>query len=192
MEGAQTALLVQDVQNAHIDIAFGASVKGKEYLEKLSRTIELARRGGTKIIYVVACFRPGYPEVHPNNSMLSRVPASGKFVEGDDSSQIHPSVSPAQGDVVITKRRVSSFAGTDLEIVLRSLGIRHLVLLGLSTSGVVLSTVRQAADLDFEITVLEDLCADMDVEVHEVLIQKIFPRQGKVLKASEWLAPLKN
>ncbi|MFI5915992.1 cysteine hydrolase family protein [Dactylosporangium sp. NPDC051541] len=104
--------------------------------------------------------------------------------------QIQPEVAPTDGDIPITKRRVSAFAGSDLEMVLRSSGIEHLVLTGIATSGVVLSTLRQAADLDFQLTVLADGCLDNDEEVHRVLVEKIFPRQAEVTTVESFTAPL--
>jgi nicotinamidase-related amidase len=61
---------------------------------------------------------------------------------------------------------------------------------GIATSGVVLSTVRWAADADYEITVLSDCCANADEEVHRVLTQKIFPRQATVVAPADWLQAL--
>lgn len=97
-------------------------------------------------------------------------------------------MTPVQGDVIITKRRVSSFTGTELDLVLRSLGAEHLVLAGLSTSGAVLSTVRQGADLDYSLTVLEDLCRDRDYELHDVLMKKVIARQAQVVSSAQWVA----
>ena len=94
----------------------------------------------------------------------------------DPATQVHPAVAPAPEDVVVVKKRVSAFTGSDLEVVLRSLGVTSLVLTGISTSGVVLSTLRQAADLDFGLTVLADACADTDPEVHRVLARQGLPR----------------
>ncbi|WP_446666220.1 cysteine hydrolase family protein [Flexivirga sp. B27] len=91
---------------------------------------------------------------------------------------------------VVLKKRISAFAGSDLDLLLRGLGIDSLVLGGISTSGVVLSTVRQAADLDFRLTVLADACGDPDPEVHRVLTEKVFPRQATVTTAAEWAASL--
>ncbi|SDX21462.1 Isochorismatase family protein [Saccharopolyspora shandongensis] len=90
----------------------------------------------------------------------------------------------------MTKKRVSAFTGSDLALVLRSAGIDHLVLTGIATSGVVLSTLRQAADLDYRLTVLSDGCYDPDPEVHEVLIGKVFARQAEVTSIGEWYAAL--
>jgi nicotinamidase-related amidase len=85
---------------------------------------------------------------------------------------------------------VSAFAGSDLEMILRAQGTQSLVLLGLATSGVVLSTLRQAADLDFTLQVIEDGCADADPEVHQVLMKKVFPRQAQVLTARAFIEGL--
>jgi nicotinamidase-related amidase len=107
--------------------------------------------------------------------------------ELDPGTQIHPAIAPLPGDIVVTKRRVSAFTGSDLGVVLRSLGATSLVLMGIATRGVVLSTVREAADLDFKLTVLRDGCVDLDPEVNRVLLDKIFPRQASVMMTSEWV-----
>ena len=100
-------------------------------------------------------------------------------------------MAPAPGDLLVTKRRVLAFTGSDLEVVLRAGGIDSLVLAGIATSGVVLSTVRQAADLDYRLTVLADGCLDADPEVHQVLLQKVFPRQAEVTSVARWAASLR-
>jgi non-ribosomal peptide synthetase component F len=78
----------------------------------------------------------------------------------------------------------------EIETVLRAHNVTHLVLLGIATSGVVLSTVRWAADADYELTVVEDGCADADAEVHRVLTQKVFPRQAAVVSAQDVIQAL--
>ena len=88
----------------------------------------------------------------------------------------------------MVKKRVSAFAGSDLAEVLRGGAIDTLVLTGIATSGVVLSTLRQAADLDYRLVVLHDGCADADPEVHRVLTEKVFPRQAEVLDVDDWVA----
>jgi nicotinamidase-related amidase len=89
-----------------------------------------------------------------------------------------------------TKRRVSAFAGSDLDMVLRAGAIDALVLSGIATSGCVLSTLRQAADLDFSLIVLSDGCIDSDHEVHRVLCEKVFRDQAEVLTTDEWIRRL--
>lgn len=90
----------------------------------------------------------------------------------------------------MVKRRVSAFTGSDLEVVLRALEVDHLVLAGIATSGVVLSTLREAADRDYRLTVLADACSDGDDEVHRVLTEKVFRRQADVVTVDAWAASL--
>jgi nicotinamidase-related amidase len=85
---------------------------------------------------------------------------------------------------VVVKHRVNAFFGTDLEMILRAHDIDTLVLLGHATSGVILSTVRYAADADYRLVVVEDGCADRDAEVHTLLMQRLFPRQATVVSAA--------
>jgi nicotinamidase-related amidase len=181
-----TALLVMDVQGDIVERFSGDA----GYLPRLASAVEAARGAGIPVIYVTVAFRPGYPEASPRNKTFSAVTETGRFIEGSDSTRVHPAVAPVPGEVTVTKRRVSAFAGSDLDVVLRAGGITHLVLAGIATSGVVLSTLRQAADLDYHLVVLADACADPDPEVHRVLTEKVFPRQATVTATDEWIKSL--
>lgn len=185
----KTALLVMDVQVGVVERYGDGS---PPLLAALGRAVAAARQGGVAVVYVRVAFRDGTPEISPHNRTFSALAQAGGFSDADRSTQIHPQVAPAPGDVVVTKRRVSAFTGSDLDVVLRSLEVSSLVLSGIATSGVVLSTLRQAADLDYEITVLSDGCADADPEVHRVLIEKVFPRQASVMTADEWIVGLQT
>ena len=88
-------------------------------------------------------------------------------------------------DVVIHKAGVGAFSTTDLHEQLQDLGVDTLVLAGISTSGVVLSTVIEAHDLDYRVFVLAEGCADTDPEVHAFLLERIFPRRGAVITLAE-------
>jgi nicotinamidase-related amidase len=184
------ALLVMDMQNGVVErITDGSG----ELLETVGRATVAARASGVPVIFVRVAFRPGAPEISPRNRTFSALGSSGVLgTMGDDdpATQIHNALAPHPHDVIVTNRRVSAFAGSDLDVVLRSLDVHSLVLTGIATSGVVLSTLRQAADLDFDLTVLRDGCADADPEVHRVLLDKVFPRQAAVLGAQEWIQTL--
>jgi nicotinamidase-related amidase len=184
---AATALLVMDVQNG---VVGRLADRSGGLLAAAGRAVAAARAAWLPVVYVRVAFRPGTPEVSPRNVSFAALAGRGGFTEADEATQIHPAVAPHPGDVVVTKRRVSAFAGSDLDVVLRSQEVDALVLCGIATSGVVLSTVRQAADLDYRLTVLRDACADLDEEVHRVLVEKLFPRQAEVLDVDEWVASL--
>lgn len=169
----RTALLVMDVQPGVVE-----RIDDKDdYLARAKSAVDHAHAHGVRVIHIVVAFRPGAPEAS------ERFRQFAPFLVG-----AQPVMTPAEGDVVVAKKRVSAFAGSDLEVLLRAQDIRHLVLGGIATSGVVLSTVREASDKDYTLTVLSDLCADMDAEVHRVLLEKVFPRQAEVMTTAEWIA----
>jgi nicotinamidase-related amidase len=161
-----------------------------EYLPRLRRAIDAARRSSIRIIYVIVAFRDGYPEISARNKSFSSIAKAGGFIAGDGATAIPAAVAPAPGEVVVTKRRVSAFSGSDLDVLLRAGDVDTLVLTGIATSGVVLSTLRQAADLDYRLVVLSDACLDADAEVHRVLTEKVFPRQAEVLTVDRWVGSI--
>jgi len=161
-----TAVLVMDVQQGIV----GRYGTADDYLAGIAKAADAARKAGIKVIYVTVSFREGRPEISKRNKMLGNIAPTG-FVTGDQSTSVHPAVAPAAGDIHVTKRRVSAFAGSDLDVVLRAGNTDTLILCGIATSGVVLS----------------DGCLDMDPEVHRVLTEKVFVRQADVKTIAEWV-----
>jgi nicotinamidase-related amidase len=180
-----TALLVMDIQAMTLQrLGDGAAAP----VAAMNKAIAGARAAGIPVIYVVVGFRKGFPEIGDGNKSFSAIRQGGAIPGLEDPVVVDPSVKPEPGDIVVTKRRVSAFAGSDLEVILRARRIEHLVLSGFATSGVVLSTLREAADKDYRLSVLSDGCADLDPEVHSVLMNKVFPRQSEVMTAADWVA----
>lgn len=182
------ALLVMDVQ-----VGVMARYPGTErLLEPVARALAAARDKNIPVIFVRVAFRPGYPDVNPSNRVFTTMTqtAGDRFALGNPATELHPSLGARAGESVVLKKRYSAFTGSDLEVLLRSRGITRLVLAGISTSGVVLSTLRDAADRDYQLVVLKDACFDPDDEVHRVLIEKVFPRQADVVSVAQWVATL--
>ena len=187
--GSRPVLLLMDFQHGVVESLGDPSVLGAA-----ARAASGARAAGIPVMFVRVGFRPGYPEISPSNSTFSAITAQAgdAYTEGHPATQVHAALAPLEGEPVIVKRRVSAFSGSDLDVLLRGASADSLVLAGIATSGVVLSTVRQAADLDYHLTVLADACADRDPEVHRVLTEKVFPRQALVTTADEWIAALRD
>ncbi|MDB5049121.1 MAG: isochorismatase [Fibrobacteres bacterium] len=171
-----------DIQAAVVKILKDA----RPVLASIALAIETARTRNIPVIYVFLGFRKGFPEISPDNKSFSQLKKGTMNLDTEEAVRIDPAVAPRPGDIIVNKKRVSAFVGSDLEVVLRASGIRHLVLTGIATSGVVLSTLRAAADMDYVLTVLSDGCADADEEVHRVLTTKIYPRQAQVITVAEW------
>lgn len=172
-----TALLVMDMQ-AEIVRTLPNSI---DLLTKVAQAIESARENKIQVIYVAVGFRQGAPEVSTNNKGVAAAKERFGTLNMDEFTKVHPDLAPRDEELIVIKRRLSAFSGSDLELVLRAFGIQHLILTGVSTGGVVLSTLREAVDKDYRLTVLADCCADGDEEVHRVLTTKVFPRHADVL-----------
>jgi nicotinamidase-related amidase len=177
-----TALLVMDMQVGIL----GMLPNSSEIIGNVAKAIAHARDKKIPVIYVTVGFRQGAPEININNKGFAASKERFANVNMDEFTKVHQDIAPQAGEVTVMKRRVSGFAGSDLEVILRSFGIQHMILTGIATSGVVLSTLREAADKDYRLTVLSDCCADGDEEVHRVLTTKVFPRQADVLTVEEW------
>ena len=178
-----TALLVMDMQTAFFNMVPEATA----VVANVAKAIAQARSQNIPVIYVVVGFRKGMPEISDNNKGFTMARQRFANIDIAELTKIHPDVAPYDNEVIVTKRRVSAFSGSDLEVILRAFNIQHIILTGVATSGVVLSTVREASDKDYRITVLADGCGDRETEVHQVLMTKVFPRQADVLTVDEWI-----
>jgi nicotinamidase-related amidase len=187
LDPRRTAVLAMDFQTTIVE-NYSSDKAG--LLARSRALLDAARGAGALVVYVVVGFRPGFPEVSGRNKSFSGIRDSGRFAPGDPSVEIHPDLAPRPGEVVVTKHRVGAFFGTDLDMILRAHDIDTLVLSGIATSGVVLSTLRHAADADYRLVVAADCCADADPEVHRVLTEKVFPRQASVTSGAEVIAAL--
>ena len=184
---ATSALLLMDFQN---DILANnlPPEQAASVMENATTLLQLARSKAMPVIHVVVCFRPGHPEISEANRVFRQIKHNGLFVQGAPGTAIHPQLQPLAGEAVVRKHRVGAFSGTDLQTLLRANQVDTLLIAGVATSGVVLSTVRHAADQDYRLIVVADGCADPDAEVHRVLLEKFIARQAEVVSTAQVLA----
>ncbi len=180
-----TAFLFMDFQKGILPML---GDDARDVVARAVRVQEAARAAGALVVFVRVAFRPGYPEASDRNPSFAAIKQTGRLVLESAETQIVDELAPRAHEPVVTKHRVGAFGGTPLAQILRAHHVETLVLAGVSTSGVILSTVRHAADEDYRIVVIEDACADRDAEVHRVLMQKVFPRQASVLGSDAVIA----
>ena len=183
LDPKKTAILTLDFQAGILGMLQGS---GASAIETGVRVVAHAREKGFRILHVGLGFYEGYPEI-PEGSRFAMVKQNNLFVRGTPSAEFHKDII-RPSDTVIYKQRVSAFVQNNLDMVLRAQGFTHLVLFGFSTSGIVLSTLRQASDLDYQCTVIADACADRDAEVHRVLTEKVFAIQARVITADTFIS----
>ena len=177
-----TILLVMDYQPAILSHLHDSDA----LLSRLAGAIATVRDHGGQVGYVRVAFdESDYAAIPATNKAFAFLAGGGYLQNEDSESAIHDDVAPHPGDIIIRKTRVGAFSTTDLDQQLHDRDLTTLILAGISTSGVVLSTVREAADRDYNVFVLADASADPDTEVHDVLTQRIFPAQVHVITIAE-------
>lgn len=167
LDPERTAVLIMDFQQR---IIANVASEPTAVVERAAQALTGARAASIPVIYVVH--------------------RGGPFAAYAPDVALHPGVAPADGELIITKIRPGPFSTTALDVTLRELGRDHLVIMGVATSGCVLSGVRWAVDVNYTFTVLSDACSDADPEVHRVLTEKVYPRQGQVMTVARFLQTL--
>ena len=179
---ARTALLLMDFQPPML----AGAPDAETLLSHARAALAWARSEQVRVVYVRVAFAPEDFDAVPTHHKAFAAVAQNKFLaDGSPESEIHPSLDVQEDDIVVRKTRFGAFSTTDLYGTLRSQGIDTLVVAGLTTAGVVLSTLRDAADQDYRLYVLADATADPDPEVHRVLTQKVFPYQADVISSDD-------
>jgi nicotinamidase-related amidase len=157
-------------------------------LETANAAIREARRQDAHVAYIRVGFSDTDYEKFPDDSVMgNRVKKSRPNLDADSvSAALHSELERFEAnDIVLRKTRVGAFSTTDLDDQLRSRGVDSVVVAGVHTSGVVLSTVREAHDLDYQVHVLADACADPDMLVHRFLMEQVFPKQARVITSAD-------
>ena len=165
IDPARSVVLIEDFQQR---IITNVASEPEAVVQNAARVLEGARAAGIPVIYVVH--------------------RGGPFAEYAPDVELHKGVAPAEGERVITKTKPGPFSTTSLDVDLRMMGKDTLIVMGVATSGCVLSTVRWAVDVNYSFIVVADACSDADPEVHRVLTEKVYPRQGTVVSTEEFLA----
>jgi len=160
----KTAVVIMDFQQR---IVANNASEPENVVKQAASVLDGARKAGIPIIYVM----------HRGGALTEYAP----------DVELHPGVPPAEGEKIITKVRPGPFSTTDLDVTLRESGRDTIVIMGVSTSGCVLSCTRWAVDVNYKFIVVSDACSDGDAEVHRVLTEKIYPRFGTVVNAQEFL-----
>jgi nicotinamidase-related amidase len=183
--------LVLDMMNdlVHADgpngkAAYGEQARARRILENTRRAIDKARAAKLPVGFVRVGFSPDYRECPANSPIFSNARKNGIFKLGTWGTEVHPELGQQASDFDIVKHRVSPFHGTNLDLILRTHGVRRIYCSGISTNAVVQAAVREGHDRDYEMVVLEDCCCGLSTEEHEGAI-KSFQRFCKLASSED-------
>jgi nicotinamidase-related amidase len=178
VDPSQCALLIMDYQPAVLDLVSD----GDKLIGHANEAIDVAHRHGITVGFVRIAFEDDdYAIVPATNTSFAAVAAARQLHVSSAAMALHPDLAVRPGDIVVRKTRVGAFSTTNLDEQLTNLGVTTLILAGLTTSGVVLSTVRDAADRDYRLILLSDCISDPRQEAHTVLMEQVFPGQADIV-----------
>lgn len=192
LDPSQTALIVVDMQNAYasqggyLDLAGFDVTATKPVIDKIKQAVDIAHQSGIQVIYFrngwdnkyVEAGGSGSPNYHKSNAlktMRKNPEIEGTLLaKGGWDYELVDELSPAPQDIVIDKPRYSGFANTNFDSVLRSRGIRNLLLTGIATNVCVESTLRDGFFLEYFGVLLDDACYQAGpVEAHEATLYNV-------------------
>ncbi|MHA3791901.1 isochorismatase family protein [Sphingomonas sp. YL-JM2C] len=170
----EAALVVMHYQVDVFDILFGGS--SSPLLGKCNALIRQWRRTGRPLLFPNLSLGADHEHAPPStNRQISPYLPAGRFRNGLPVEGL----AMGPGDLLYACPRASVFHGTAVDVDLRARGVKTLVMAGISTTGVVLSSVAWACDADYDIRLVEDCCYDPDEDAHEALFRSSFG--GRVL-----------
>ncbi|MEU7857895.1 cysteine hydrolase [Nonomuraea sp. NPDC049141] len=180
-----TALLVMDYQPA-ILASLPESADPEALLSRVAGAIADMRAHGAAIAYVRVGFTEAdWAAIPPANKTFSFIGRQRLMHHEDPATAFHDQLAPEPGDITVRKTRYGALSTTDLDRRLRDRGITTLVIAGITTSGVVLSTVIDAADRDYQLYILSDGVTDPDPQTHHTLMTSVLPRLAHIIDTAE-------
>ncbi len=198
VDPAHTALVVVDVQNDFCADGGYLSDLGNDMsmiqrmVPRLNSFIARARETRVPVVFIRCIYDSVYFS-GPWADKRSALNASGKgLCLSDTWGAEFYLVSPEPEEVIVTKHRFSAFVGTNLDLILRSMGIKTLLISGVATNVCVESTARDGYQLDYYVVFLEDCAANMNLELHNATLENVNRYFGVVSSSAEVLSAWKK
>jgi ureidoacrylate peracid hydrolase len=196
MDPNTTALLLIEYQNdftsegGALHDGVKSVMKSTNMLANTMHTVASARAAGVTVMFAPISFAEGYREITSEPyGILKGVVNANAFVRGTWGAQIVDSLRPTAHDIIIEgKRGLDTFASTNLDFILRSRGIKTLVVAGFLTNCCVESTARTGYEKGFNIVALSDCAATLSEEEQRFTFEKNLPMFARILTHTEFLS----
>lgn len=198
IDPATTAVVLIEFQNdftsegGALHGAVAEVMQATKMLDNMGDVVEAARAAGATVMHAPITFAEGYGEIsaHPYG-ILKGVVDGQAFIKGSWGAEIVDELAPMPGDILVEgKRGLDTFASTNLDFILRSKGIRTLVLGGFLTNCCVESTMRTGYENGYQVVTLSDCVAATSMAEHENALKYDYPMFSRPMTAGEFVAEL--
>ena len=198
IDPTQAALLLIEYQNEFtskggvLNPAVAGVMAETGMLANTAKVVAAARKKGVTVMHAPITFAEGYGELTPRPYGILKGVVDGKaFIKGTWGAAIIDELQPEKGDIVIEgKRGLDAFASTNLDFILRSKGVKTLILGGFLTNCCVESTMRTAYEHGFDVITLTDCVAATSGEEHRNAIKYDYPMFSRPMASAELVAAL--
>jgi biuret amidohydrolase len=171
---------------------FAEMVSSTGVIARTANVLQGARDAGIPVIYTRVCFRPGYPDLIANTPLFKAAAEQKAMIDGSQGASIITELTPQAGDIIVTHRRVTAFYGSDLNTILKSLGVKTLVLTGVATNLTVEGTAREATNEGYNVFILADCCTAASAEIHRASLETLGLLTAGITNADDFLQTIKH
>jgi nicotinamidase-related amidase len=158
-----------------------------QVLARANAAIRHARACGMAVAHVKVGFASNYANCPPDSPVFGKAPARRALELDTWGTAFIDGLDVRNEDFIIVKSRIGIFYNTQLESLLRAKNIRRLVLAGVSTNHAIESSVRDAHDRDYAVTVLGDACATASDEVHAATLAGVMSHLARITTVEAWI-----
>lgn len=194
--GERAALLISECQNRHTDPSFGRgeiakAAAARGIVEKISRLAEACRESGVPVLIAMHTPRANFEGMAANCALLHNVKRDGQLYEGAPAAELNPHLRTGPNDWIFRRRQgLTDFSGSEMDQVLRNLGVQTVILTGVSTNVGVLGNVLDVVNRGWFAVVAEDCTAGTPQEHHDYMMKTTYPLISTVTSSAEIIETL--
>jgi ureidoacrylate peracid hydrolase len=195
----KTALLVIDLQNDTVSVGgkgekLGAvkHAQSQHTVEHVNKLLTAARAAGSPVFHNLFVVEPGAPAIGTNAPIFASIQAGGNVVRDTWGAKIADGVEVARSDYLLERQRMDAFHGTQLNVMLRNLGIDTVIISGAWTNMAVEHTARSAADYGYRVVFASDATSTFSNDWQQAALNYALTQIATLASTAEIVAVLEQ
>ncbi|MGB9749321.1 MAG: cysteine hydrolase family protein [Caldisericia bacterium] len=183
----RSALLIIDMEYGFLDKSSPLFVQNShEIIPNIKKILNLFRKKKLSVIFIKREHRKSGVDIDKTRIKIFKE-NRGIIIENDGSSEIIKELKPKSDEIIVIKRRWSAFFGTELDLILRRLNIKNLIITGVQTPNCIRATVFDALSYDYDVIVISDGTASNNTEIQKNNLSDMENIGVKILNTDEFI-----